>query len=105
MHKIAVMGDKHSILAFKALGVSTYPVEDADEAGKLLQQLEGEQYAVVFIIEQLALKMIPEISKYNAKKYPAVIPIPGVNGSLEIGMKGIRKAVEKAVGADILFRE
>ncbi|HAA25540.1 MAG TPA: V-type ATP synthase subunit F, partial [Ruminiclostridium sp.] len=46
-----------------------------------------------------------EINKYREKRFPAVIPIPGTAGSLGIGMSGVKKCVEKAVGADILFRD
>ncbi|NLO39192.1 MAG: V-type ATP synthase subunit F, partial [Ruminiclostridium sp.] len=39
------------------------------------------------------------------ERFPAVIPIPGIQGSLGIGMLGVKRCVEKAVGADILFRD
>ena len=42
------------------------------------------------------------IDKYRDQKFPAVIPIPGVDGSYGIGMRSVSLAVEKAVGADIL---
>jgi V/A-type H+-transporting ATPase subunit F len=43
------------------------------------------------------------VDEYNTMRLPAVIPIPGMNGKLGIGVSNIKKAVEKAVGADILF--
>jgi V/A-type H+-transporting ATPase subunit F len=36
---------------------------------------------------------------------PAVISLPGQGGSTGYGMNNIRSAVERAVGADILFKE
>ena len=34
---------------------------------------------------------------------PAVIAIPGVKGNTGIGISGVKKSVEQAVGSDILF--
>ena len=39
--------------------------------------------------------------KYKDDMLPAIIPVPGRNGSLGIGMDNIHKNVERAVGADI----
>jgi V/A-type H+-transporting ATPase subunit F len=42
--------------------------------------------------------------KYSSCKFPAIIPIPSNQGVLGIGMEGVKKSVERAVGADILFK-
>ena len=47
--------------------------------------------------------MDEEIKVYVDLRLPAVIPIPSKDGSLGIGMRNVRSAVERAVGADILF--
>ena len=46
---------------------------------------------------------MPEIEKFKDVKVPAIIPIPGMDGSYGIGIQGVKKSVERAVGADILF--
>jgi V/A-type H+-transporting ATPase subunit F len=38
MYKVAVIGDKDSILGFKALGVITYPVTNSKEAISALRE-------------------------------------------------------------------
>ncbi|MDD6159415.1 MAG: V-type ATP synthase subunit F, partial [bacterium] len=43
-----------------------------------------------------------ELDKYKDRLTPAVILIPGKEGSLGVGMANVKKAVERAVGADIL---
>lgn len=100
--KIAVIGNKDSILAFKAVGVEVFPVNDMDEARSTLKKL-ARNYAVIFITEDIAIKINDVVSRYKTKPYPAVIPIPTSNGSNGYGMDNIRKNVEKAIGADILF--
>lgn len=47
--------------------------------------------------------MMAEAGEYVDKRLPAIIPIPDKDGSLGIGMESVKKAVERAVGADILF--
>ena len=92
-------------MGFKALGFHVFPVENREQAGKVLQELAGDKYAVIYVTEQTAAHIGNEINQYREKRFPAVIPIPGIQGSLGIGMQGVKKCVEKAVGADILFRE
>ena len=42
------------------------------------------------------------LAQYEKELAPAVILIPGKEGSLGIGMEKITETVERAVGADIL---
>ena len=72
--KIAVVGDKGSVLGFN--------------------------------ITEQAYAQVPEIiDAYKEQPIPAIIPIPGKDGSLGIGIRNVKKNVERAVGADILFNE
>ena len=47
--KIGVVGDKDSVLAFKALGIDVFPVVEADEARKTIDRLAMNNYAVIFV--------------------------------------------------------
>ena len=105
MYKIGVIGDKDSILGFKALGLSVFPATAPEEAARILQKLAEEDYAVIYITEQIAGHIVSTIDQYNERRFPAIIPIPGNQGVLGIGMSGVKKSVERAVGADILFNE
>lgn len=105
MYKIGVIGDKDSILGFKAVGMSVFPVTTPLEAQEILEKIAEEQYAVIYITEHIAKDIVKTIDQYNERRFPAIIPIPGNQGSLGIGMGGVKKSVERAVGADILFRD
>ena len=61
--------------------------------------------AVILITEDTAARIPEAISRYRADPVPAIIPIPGASGSNGLGMANVRANVEKAVGADILFKE
>ena len=102
MYKIAVLGDKDSVLGFKALGLSTYPVDSADDARTTLHRIAKENFAVIYVTETLAVELEQDINRYKDELTPAIILIPGKEGSLGIGAANIKKAVERAVGADIL---
>ena len=105
MYKIGVIGDKDSILGFKAVGFDVYPITGPKEAETVLHQLAGDNYAVIYITEQIAKEIVEDIEKYKDEMFPAIVPIPGNQGSLGIGMQGVKKSVERAVGADILFND
>lgn len=108
MYKIAVLGDKDSIYGFSALGLDIYPValsDDTTEAVKKLRDLAEGDYAVIYIIESLAEKIKSEINRYSSTKLPAIILIPGASANNGLGMKMVKKSVERAVGSDILFRD
>ncbi len=103
MYKIGVIGDRDSVLGFKAVGLDVFPCSRGDEAKKVLHQLAKGEYAIIYIIEKLAAELTEDIDKYKDSRLPAIIPIPGKEGASGTGMDNVRKSVERAVGADILF--
>jgi len=102
MHKIAVIGDKDSILGFKAIGFDIYPAGSREEKANLISSLVDDGYALIYITEDAAKDILDEISRYRNSYLPAIILIPGSAGSLGIGKRLVRESIEKAVGADIL---
>ena len=103
MYKIGVIGDRESVLGFQAVGLDVFPAGDAEEAKKTLKRLAKEDFAIIYLTEQFYQYMMKEVEEYTDSRLPAVIPIPGKDGSLGIGMTSVKKSVERAVGADILF--
>lgn len=102
MYKIAVVGDRDSVMGFKVLGLDVFPVTDPEEGRKTLHRLAREPYAIIYVTEQLAVRITEEISRYKDQLTPAVILIPGKEGSLGIGMSKVSESVERAIGANIL---
>ena len=101
MYKIAVMGDRDSVLGFKALGLDVRFIETDDEARAALRRLVQEDYAIIYLTEQLAAACAAEIAKYKDTAVPAILLIPGRSGSLGLAEAALQSAVERAVGADI----
>lgn len=103
--KIAVLGDSDCVLAFRAVGLETYSANTETEALDILRVLTKGDYAVIFITEDIAEKISDTLEILKPRTFPAIIPIPSSAGSNGYGLKSIRKDVEKAVGADILFKD
>ena len=92
-------------MGFKALGLDTFPAENAAEAGKTLRQLTREsedEYAIIYIEETFAQQLNNEIAKFKDSPSPAIILIPGREGSAGLGLQALKAAVERAVGTNIL---
>ncbi len=101
--KVGVIGDRDSVLGFKAVGLVVHPADNPEEAKKILHTIAKEDYAIIYITEKLCKDMVEDINRYKERQIPAIVPIPGIDGSYGIGLSVLKKSVEKAVGADILF--
>ena len=93
MAKIAVIGDRDSVLGFRALGLEVHTVEDSTEARRLLRKAAEEGC--------VAAPLQEEIDRYKEALTPAIVLIPGKGGSLGLGETALHNVVERAVGADI----
>lgn len=104
MLKIAVIGGSETVMGFKALGLTACPAANVEEAHAALRSLtkENEDYAIIYIEETLAQYMTAEIDKFKDSPTPAIILIPGRDGSIGLGQSALNAAVERAVGTNIL---
>lgn len=105
MLKIAVLGGRDTVMGFKALGLDVFPAYGADEAKEIFRHLtrdSEEEYAIIYVEENLAQYLEHEIARYKDVPSPAIILIPGREGPLGLGQSALKAAVEKAVGIDIL---
>jgi V/A-type H+-transporting ATPase subunit F len=97
------MGDRESVYGFAAVGLDVIPVQENDEAGRLLRKLAESDYAIIYMTERVYHYLHNEIAKYEDALTPAIVPIPGVSGTSGLGVAMIKKSVERAIGSDILF--
>ena len=54
MYQVAVLGDRDSVMGYRALGMTVVAVDDAAEAAQLIEQLADDHYAVIFLTEAIA---------------------------------------------------
>lgn len=99
--KIAVIGDRGSVLGFKAVGFDVFEADTGESIEPRMSELAKSHYGIVFVTEEL-IAANPDVAEtYKDDMLPAIIPIPSRRGSLGIGMENIHKNVERAVGTDI----
>ena len=92
-------------MGFKALGLEACPVANVEEARKTLRRLtrdEQDEYAIIYVEENLASELQSEIDRFKDSPSPAIILIPGREGPLGLGQSALVAAVERAVGSNIL---
>ncbi|SEF72243.1 V/A-type H+-transporting ATPase subunit F [Caloramator fervidus] len=105
MYKIGVVGEKDAAVAFLSLGMTVKGVDTPEEAQRAIDEMAREGYGLIFVTETIAKEIDETIERYKNNFLPAIILIPGVNGSLGIGLQKIKNNVEKAVGVDILSKK
>ena len=105
MAKIGVIGDRDSVLLFKAVGVDVFFEDEGVSANRTLHRLAREGYVTIFVTEKLFAACAETIEEFKSQAYPAIIPIPDNQGSRGVGEKMLRQNVEKAVGMDILSNQ
>ena len=104
MLKIAVIGGRETVVGFKALGLEAFPVAGDEEAHSAFKKLtrENDNYAIIYVEETYYKALSAEIDKFKDSPTPAIILIPGKEGSLGLGQSALQSAVLRAVGSDIL---
>ena len=104
MLKIAVIGSAQTVMGFTALGLDACPAATAEDARAALKRLtaEGSEVTIIYIEENLSVQLKAEIDKFKDSPVPAIILIPGKDGSSGLGLSALNAAVERAVGTNIL---
>jgi V/A-type H+-transporting ATPase subunit F len=102
--KIAAFGEKDVMLIFKAIGIEVFPVSKNSRPEEQLEKLVKEGYAVIFITENVALKINATVKKYMNKTLPSIVVIPGLGKKENFAVDLLRQAVVRAMGVD-LFAE
>jgi V/A-type H+-transporting ATPase subunit F len=100
---MAAIGEYEMVLPFQAVGITPFimPAQEHEKIPALLDRLAAENYAVVFVQEELYVGFKQRIEEINDNWNVSVIPIPGIHGSSGAGVDAIRRNVEKAVGINI----
>ncbi len=105
MSKVGIIGDKDSIMGFLALGIDIFPAYTQEDIKKTIHKLAEKEYAIIYITEEASLKAGESLARYKDLELPAIIVIPGIEGSMGLGMNEVRESAKRAIGADILFSE
>jgi V/A-type H+-transporting ATPase subunit F len=97
-----MVGDRDSIVGFKALGVAVFPVNTKNESAEALQEIIRQEYKVAFITEQMAPSPEEIADMIGDRTFPVVTMVPSNRGSTGVAMERLQALVRKAAGADVL---
>lgn len=101
--KIAVMGDLGSIMGYRGLGLEVYPVTlETDVHQELRSLIQSDEYAVIFLTEQIYERCTAVIDEYRHQFLPAITSIPSAGEQEGLALLSTQEAVRRAVGFDIL---
>ena len=110
-YRTAIIGPTDTVSGFKALGVESF---EATTGAQVLEQLRAIKqhnetsapdavYAIVAVIEDLLVDIDQaEYAKLVADPLPAVVMLPGPEGSKGVALERLRGLAEKAVGSAII---
>ena len=102
--KTAIVGSGDSIIVFKAAGVSAFPAEDEKKAREILRKI-AKEYQIIFLTEDLARPLEEFLKRFDETPYPVIVSIPSGEGNESYGVEVLKKAMERALGVDILFHK
>ncbi len=75
MAKVAVVGDRESVLGFKAVGFEAFFAQENNEASELIKRLAENNYAVIYVTENIFELCSDIIGFYNNKSLPIIVQI------------------------------
>ncbi len=104
MAKVAVLGQRDAVLGFKASGAVVFVADSAEEARNALEDVKKGDFAVLLVTEDTAALLKAELAPLYDSPEPVVTILPDSKTPHGMGVKLLRKRVERAVGVDILLK-
>jgi len=103
-NKAAILGDADQVFAFRALGFKVYSPRSDDETRRVLEGLEQEGIALIFV-HQKYLAPVEDLRKRMEKKFcPVVIGFSDHRDALDHLNTLMREMTVKATGSDLLVK-
>ena len=110
-YRTAIIGPTDTVSGFKALGVEALPATSGAQVIEHLRMTKQHNeasaadavYAIVMVIEDLLVDVDQaEYAKLVADALPAVVMLPGPEGSKGVALERLRSLAERAVGSAII---
>jgi V/A-type H+-transporting ATPase subunit F len=103
MSRVAVVGPRDAILAFKALGADVFPVAQKPAALAAVEKAAEAGYKLVFLSESLTGGIEKALAELQERIQATITVIPD-RESTGASLARVKERVEKAIGVDILFK-
>ena len=102
--KVAVIGEKDVVFAFKALGFATYSPRHLDEAREILNGLEQDNIALCFLHQSYFETLQEEREALGKKFVPVVVGFSDYRRITEHLENMMKEMAVKATGSDALVK-
>lgn len=101
MNKIFIMGDLHTVSAWRLAGVSGVVCERADAPAKLEEVIRAGDAGIVLITQALAEDLQARIAELNLSgASPVIIEIPGIDDPLTL-RRSVVDYIAEALGISL----
>ena len=97
--KVAILGNRESVLFFLALGIDVFLAEDSAECKEKLLEILKNGFNLIYVTENYANELLGDLDDMQRKYNAVVIFIPGGKESLNLGNKMLESYAEKAIGS------
>jgi V/A-type H+-transporting ATPase subunit F len=101
--RIAVIGERDTILPFRALGLEIVPMNPDERVNEQVEKLLKEKVRIIFFTPDLFPHLQPIMERTRKSPVPCFIALP--TAKVEITIERLRRLVAKAIGADLLFKK
>jgi vacuolar-type H+-ATPase subunit F/Vma7 len=102
--RVAVIGDKDMVFAFKALGFKTYSPRHMDEAREILNGLEKDNIALCFLHHSYFEPLQEEREVLGKKIVPVIVGFSDYRKITDHLENMMKEMAVKATGSDALVK-
>jgi vacuolar-type H+-ATPase subunit F/Vma7 len=100
--KVAIIGEKDMVFAFRALGFKTYSPRHLDEAREVLDNLERDDIVLCFLHQRYFEPLQEEREAVGKKFVPVVVGFSDYRKITDHLEKMMKEMAVKATGSDAL---
>ncbi len=104
LKKVAVIGEKDLVFAFRALGIKTYFPRNLEKAREILKGLEQENIVLCFLHQSLLEPLQEEREALGKKLIPVVVGFSDYRKIADHLESTIKEMAVKATGSDALVK-
>ncbi|MFQ6069765.1 MAG: V-type ATP synthase subunit F [Candidatus Aminicenantales bacterium] len=101
--RVAVVGEKDLVFAFRALGFEVFSPENKDEAKKVMLKLEKEKYAFCLLHQKFLHWVEEERKELSRKMCPVVVVFSDFREARDMVGPLLREIAVRATGSDLLI--
>jgi len=102
--KVAVVGEADIIFALRALGMKVFSPKNLEEAKRVMETLEKENFAICFLHEKFLEPLKEEREALREKFCPVVVGFSDYRKLTDHLEKMVRDMAIKATGSDSLVK-